>query len=121
MNTINPNRRERVKKALTFFSITAYFTGVMLLLLVAAMITIYGIIGLDFGLDTAKPRWFTIIAIIHGYCYMAFLIAVVNLGTRARWEPSKWMVTALGGVVPFLSFIVERKRRDEVEVAFKLK
>ena len=52
---------------------------------------------------------------------MAFLIATVNLGTKARWEPAKWIITALGGVVPFLSFFVEKKRREEVETAFQLK
>lgn len=117
MNTINPNRRERVKKALTFFSITAYFTGVMLLTLCGEMIYKYLILE-D---SSTAPSWFFYTAQIHGFAYMLFLIAIVNLGTKARWEPAKWIVTALGGVVPFLSFIVERKRRDEVEVAFKLK
>lgn len=117
MTNINPDRQQRVKKALTFFSITAYFTGVMLLTLCGAMIYRYGILG-----DTGEsPRWFFTIAQIHGFGYMAFLIATVNLGTKARWEPAKWIITALGGVVPFLSFFVEKKRRDEVEEAFQLK
>nr|WP_120491184.1 DUF3817 domain-containing protein [Corynebacterium lactis] len=117
MNTVNPNRRERVKKALTFFSVTAYFTGVMLLILCGEMIYKYGILA-D---SEAAPGWFFYTAQLHGGAYMLFLIAIVNLGTKARWEPGKWIVTALGGVVPFLSFIVERKRRDEVEAAFNLK
>ena len=51
---------------------------------------------------------------------MAFLIAIVNLGTKARWTPGEWIITALGGVVPLLSFFVERKRREEVKAAFAL-
>ncbi|KAA9269273.1 DUF3817 domain-containing protein [Corynebacterium amycolatum] len=117
MTNINPDRQERVRKALTYFSVTAYFTGVMLLLLCAEMI--YKYLILDNSADA--PRWFFYTAQIHGFGYMAFLIATVNLGTKARWEPAKWIITALGGVVPFLSFFVEKKRREEVEIAFQLK
>lgn len=117
MATVNPERQKRVKQALTIFSVTAYFTGVMLLTLCGAMIYRYGILGDTVG---DSPSWFFTIAQVHGFGYMAFLVATVNLGTKARWEPSKWIITALGGVVPFLSFFVEKKRRDEVSEAFQL-
>lgn len=116
----NANRRKRVKLALTLFSIAAYVTGLMLLALCAVMITIYGFMGYSFMGGPDKPGWFTTVAVVHGYCYMAFLIAVVNLGTKARWAPSKWIITALGGVVPFLSFFVENTRRTEVKAQFGL-
>ena len=116
MSNVNPQRRERVKTALKWFSGTAYFTGVMLLILCAEMIYKYLILE-----DSASaPSWFFYTAQLHGFAYMAFMIAIVNLGTKARWEPGKWIVTALGGVVPFLSFIVERHHRDEVVQAFNL-
>ncbi|MBP2333249.1 integral membrane protein [Corynebacterium freneyi] len=113
---IHPDRRRRVQTALTAFSVTAYITGVMLLVLVAEMIYKYGILE-D---KNDAPSWFFFVAQVHGFAYMAFLIAIVNLGTKARWTPGKWIITALGGVVPFLSFIVERKRRDEVRAEFDL-
>lgn len=113
---IHPNRQRRVKTALTAFSITAYITGVMLLVLVAEMVYKYGILE-D---KTDAPSWFIFVAQVHGFAYMAFLIAIVNLGTKARWTPGKWIITALGGVVPLLSFFVERKRREEVKAAFAL-
>ncbi|MGV3114230.1 DUF3817 domain-containing protein [Corynebacterium freneyi] len=113
---IHPDRRRRVQTALTAFSVTAYITGVMLLVLVAEMIYKYGILE-D---KNDAPSWFFFVAQVHGFAYMAFLIAIVNLGTKARWTPGKWIITALGGVVPFLSFIVERKRRDEVKAEFDL-
>ena len=116
MNTVNSERAKRVKPALTAFSITAYVTGVMLLILCVEMI--YKYLILDPGDPT--PAFLKTIAIVHGWCYMAFLLATVNLGMKARWEPSKWIITALGGVVPFLSFIVESKRRKEVKAAFGL-
>ncbi len=118
--TPNPQRQRRVRTALRFFSATAYITGVMLLCLAGVMIAVYGFMGHSFADGQDKPSWFTWVAVVHGYCYMAFLIAVVNLGTKARWAPSKWIVTALGGVVPFLSFFVEAARRREVEAKFAL-
>ncbi|STC50269.1 hypothetical membrane protein [Corynebacterium jeikeium] len=51
---------------------------------------------------------------------MVYVISCLDLGTKARWEPSKWVTTMLAGVVPFLSFIVEKRRRDEVKAAFQL-
>ncbi|WP_295627379.1 DUF3817 domain-containing protein [uncultured Corynebacterium sp.] len=111
---MHPNRVRRVKTALTAFSITAYITGVMLLVLVAEMI--YKYLILDDSADA--PGWFFFVAQLHGFAYMAFLIAIVNLGTKARWTPGKWIITALGGVVPFLSFYVERKRSREVKDKF---
>lgn len=113
---IHPDRRRRVQTALTAFSITAYITGVMLLVLVAEMV--YKYLIMPEGQEA--PGWFFFIAQIHGFAYMAFLIAIVNLGTKARWTPGKWIITALGGVVPLLSFFVERKRREEVKAEFDL-
>ena len=52
MTNINPDRQERVRKALTYFSVTAYFTGVMLLLLCAEMI--YKYLILDNSADAPR-------------------------------------------------------------------
>lgn len=116
--TVHPARQKRVRGALKGFSIAAYATGVMLLVLVVEMILKYGV----FRADT--PDWLDsaglIIAQVHGLLYFIFLITIVNLGQKARWSPGKWMVTALGGVVPFLSFYVEKKRREEVVAQFQL-
>lgn len=113
---VHPERAKRVEGALKAFSITAYITGVMLLVLVAEMIYKYVILA-D---SNDAPGWLFYVAQLHGFAYMAFLIAIVNLGTKARWSPAKWIITALGGVVPFLSFWAERKRRQEVEAQFNL-
>lgn len=120
-SSISIVRRRRVKLALMFFSLTAYLTGVLLLSLLGAMIAVYGFMGFSFADGQQKPFWFAPIAISHGYAYLAFIISIVNLGVKARWTPSKWIITALGGVVPFLSFYVEAKRRKEVEVQFGVK
>lgn len=110
---IHPERKRRVRRALLFFSIAAWVTGVMLLALCTRMVCQY-LIGMDI------PGWATKIAAVHGYCYMVFVICTLNLGVKARWQPRTWIITALCGVVPFLSFFVEYYRRREVTEKFDL-
>ncbi|GAA1171307.1 hypothetical protein CGLAUT_09905 [Corynebacterium glaucum] len=109
---IHPERQRRVRSALTLFSIAAWVTGVLLLLLVARMVMEYG-----FGMDVAALAW---VARVHGLAFIAFLMASLNLGLKARWPATTWVVTAISGVVPFLSFVVEAQRRKEVKQTFQL-
>lgn len=109
---VHPERKKRVRQALTFFSITAYVTGVMLLILCGYMIVEYG-----FKVDVTNFKW---IPVLHGWCYLAFAAATLNLGTKANWSPKAWILTLLGGVVPFLSFFVEADRRKQVTERFQL-
>ena len=109
---IHPERQRRVRTALKIFSVAAWVTGVLLLLLVLRMVLEYG-----FGMDVSALGW---VARVHGLAYIAFLMASLNLGTTARWPASTWVITAISGVVPFLSFVVEAKRRKEVSQTFQL-
>lgn len=109
---IHPERKRRVKTALTLFAIAAWITGVMLLLLCARMIMEYIL-----HMDVSSLNW---VAIAHGWVYALFLLATLNLGMKARWSTKTWLVTALAGVVPFLSFFVEHWRRQEVTQEFAL-
>lgn len=113
---IHPERKARVAKALKMFSIAAFVTGVWLLLLVAEMIYKYAILSNS----ADAPGWFFYVAQAHGLFYMIYLITTVNLGINARWEPLKWITTALAGTIPFMSFIVEHKRRKEVQAQYQL-
>lgn len=111
--SINPDRARRVAQALKIFSIFAWITGVWLLILCVRMF-------LHYVLHIEMPAWTNIIGQLHGLFYMVYLVATLNLGTKARWEPTKWITTALAGTVPFLSFIVEARRRKEVSAAYNL-
>ena len=66
------------------------------------------------------PEWGKYVAMAHGLAYMVYLLAILNLAPKARWSVGKWFTTALAGVVPFLSFVFEAKRRHEVTKAFQL-
>ena len=113
--TIHPERRARVQSSLRFYSVAAVVTGIWLLILVVEMIVKYLILGSE-----NAPEWFSYIGPAHGLVFMVYVISCLDLGTKARWEPAKWVTTMLAGVVPFLSFVVEKKRRDEVKAAFQL-
>ncbi|WP_448854642.1 DUF3817 domain-containing protein [Corynebacterium frankenforstense] len=110
---VHPERKRRVRQALTIFSVAAWVTGCMLLLLCARMIA-------EYILHMEMPSWATWVAILHGWAYIAFVIATLNLGLKARWKPATWVVTAISGVVPLLSFFVEHWRRREVTEKFQL-
>lgn len=115
---IHPERQQRVAKSLKFYTFTAILTGIWLLILVAEMVYQYLILGSARAHE--MPEWMSLIGPIHGGVFMVYVVACLDLGTKARWEPVKWLTTMLAGVVPLLSFVVERKRREEVKAEFQL-
>ncbi|EPD69385.1 integral membrane protein [Corynebacterium pyruviciproducens ATCC BAA-1742] len=110
---IHPARKKRVAKALRLYSIAAWVTGVWLLVLVTRMICDY-ILGMEI------PAWASAIGPLHGFFYILYLVATVNLTTQARWDLTKAFITALAGTIPFLSFVAEHFRRKEVTQKFEL-
>lgn len=90
---------ERVARALPFFRIMAVIVGLGLLLLVLEMV-------LKYGLGNDVLAWW---AMPHGFFYMVYLAAAVNLGLPARWSIPKLLGVMLAGCVPFFSFWVEHK------------
>ena len=51
----------------------------------------------------------TVILILHGWFYVVYLYSDFRLWSLMRWTFPRFIIIALGGVVPFLSFIVERR------------
>lgn len=49
------------------------------------------------------------ILIVHGWIYVVYLLACFRVWMLLRWPFTRLLSMALGGVVPFLSFIVERR------------
>ncbi|MFD0890879.1 DUF3817 domain-containing protein [Streptosporangium algeriense] len=99
-----------VESALKPFRILAYVVGVMLLVLVACIV-------LRYGFDISGPS--RVVSPIHGFLYMLYLVAAMNLGMKARWSWPYIVGVMLAGTVPLLSFVFERKvtRRVEAELA----
>jgi integral membrane protein len=94
---------------LTRFRVMAWVTGVMLLLLVfVAMPLKY--LGDD-------ERMVRVVGVLHGWLYLAYLMAAFVLAYRSRWPLGKTVLVLLAGTVPFMSFVAERKVVHELRPA----
>ena len=111
----------RIPLVLRVFRVSAIVTGLFLLLLVLMMVFRYGF-GVDiemngpYGFLALTPKDLiegvnlsTIILIVHGWFYVVYLYSDFRLWSLMRWTFSRFILIALGGVIPFLSFIVERR------------
>ncbi|WP_120522953.1 DUF3817 domain-containing protein [Arthrobacter celericrescens] len=126
----------QIRSALKFYKLMAYLTGIMLLLLCVELIARYGFGvslyagGTDaltgrpfgFGLADSEPKGViggvnlsVMVLIVHGWMYVVYLISDFRLWSLMRWPFTKFILLALGGVVPLMSFIVEKKFHAEVE------
>lgn len=112
--------------AIKFFRVTSYITGVVLLAVMVLWalrrlaglelwafgpngvlsLEAYGVEGL--GLPTTGVSLTVLILIVHGWLYVAYLFGDFRLWTMLRWGIGKFLIIALGGIVPFLSFFTER-------------
>ena len=126
-----PDDIPRIRGALAFYRLFAYVTGGFLLLLCAEMVVRYGF-GLDLelggnnGFLALTPREQVIganlstgILIVHGWLYVVYLFSDFRLWILLRWPFTRVILIALGGVIPFLSFITEHfiSRRVRAELA----
>ncbi len=117
----------RVRTTLAGFKVSAIVTGVFLLLLVVMMICRYGLgadieLGGPDGFLALTPRELitgvnlsTIILIVHGWLYVAYLGLNFILWRLVRWSFANFLFISLGGVVPGLSFYLERRVPRDVE------
>ncbi len=84
---------------LKFFRVMAMIVGIALLVLTFHMVVRYGF----------DKHWLDWWAQPHGFLYMVYLVAVAMLGFELRWSLEKMVGVMLAGVVPFLSFVIERR------------
>jgi integral membrane protein len=111
------------------YKVSSIITGTFLLLLCAMMITRYGF-GVDiellgpYGFLALTPKDLiaginlsTVILIVHGWLYVLYLACDLLLWRYIRWSFLKFVVIALGGIIPLLSFFLERRIPRDVEAA----
>ena len=93
-----------MKSAITRFRVMAIICGVMSLLL--WFIYMPGKYMLD-GIEDQK--YLIAIPIVHGYLYMVYLLTVLQVGVKGRWNLLKILWVMLAGTLPVASFIAERR------------
>ncbi|GAA1521087.1 integral membrane protein [Agromyces terreus] len=124
----------RIRGALKLYAVTSVITGVMLLLLCAEMILKYVFHYELFGFGPAGFLSFapvvetpaglvstgegvnlsTGILIAHGWFYVLYLFGDFRLWSLMRWPFSQFLLIALGGIIPFLSFFLEGRIARQV-------
>ncbi|MFJ6001314.1 DUF3817 domain-containing protein [Arthrobacter sp. NPDC092385] len=119
----------QIRSALKFYKVLAYATGVMLLLVVVEMVAKYGY-GSEIIAGGGAPiqllpevvaetaggfNLSTAVLIVHGWLYVVYLIADFRLWQFLRWPFGRFILIALGGVVPLLSFFVEKRIHRQAE------
>lgn len=130
-----PEDYPRIKRALSIYKVTSVITGIMLLLLCAVMVMKYAV-GVQLYLftpdgfavfreiapegveaDFVQPGFdlFKAILIAHGWFYVIYLISDFMLWSPMRWGFSKFLLIALGGVIPLLSFFLEGRVARQVQ------
>ena len=123
-----------IRGALKFYQIASIITGVMLLLLCAEMVVKYAL-GYELFLGGSGGfLWFAPVVetatghestgdgvnlslgilIAHGWFYVVYLFACFRVWSLMRWGFVRFVMLALGGIVPLLSFFMEARVAREV-------
>jgi integral membrane protein len=96
-----PDQARRLRGAVRRYQVMAFVVGVMLLLLVVVAIP------LQYG--AGHPGMASVVAPLHGACYIVYLLAVADLARRARLRLLELVAMVGAGFLPGLAFVVERR------------
>jgi len=124
----------RIRKALSVYKVTSVVTGIMLLLLCAVMVMKYAF-KVELFINTPQGMFhfyptipegqeeeyiregfnvFKAFLVAHGWFYVLYLISNFMLWSPMRWPFWRFLLLALGGIIPFLSFWLEGRTVKEV-------
>lgn len=86
--------------ALRVYRVTAWLTGIGLLVLV------FVAMPLKYLADVPGPV--AVVGVTHGFLYMAYIVATLLLAERVRAKPLEALVVLVAGTIPIASFVAER-------------
>jgi len=98
-----------VTGALLRFRVIANVVGVVLVVFILIAVPVRYLAG--------EPRMSETISPIHGFLYILYLAATVDLSRRSGWSVLRTLGVMLAGTVPFLSFYIERRTTRAVTAA----
>lgn len=103
----------KARGSLWRYRVLAIITGVMLLVLVVEMGIKYALGAVvDVGPVMPFIAW---VPFAHGWIYVVYLITVADLWSKMRWGFGRLVTMVLAGVVPVMSFVLERTIHTEAE------
>lgn len=80
------------------YRVLAYATGIVLAFSCCVELPLQYLAGIK----ALEPIW-----ILHGFLYIAYLLSVIELTIRLRWNPLWVVAVGAAGTVPFMSFVAE--------------
>ncbi len=92
------------------YRVMAFVTGTLLLIVTVDVFLKY-VVGIDHPTFLAVT---SVIAIVHGWVYVVYAATCWLLWSRMKWGLGRLVTMVAGGVVPVMSFVVERKVTREV-------
>ncbi|OLF16054.1 hypothetical protein BU204_19190 [Actinophytocola xanthii] len=110
-NPVQATGAAGVHGALARYRVMAYIVGVGLLALCFSMV-------MEYGFD--EDRYTALVGPVHGFLYIVYLVATVDLAIKARWSMKGTVLVMLSGVVPFVSFVAERSVSRKVREGVRL-
>lgn len=93
--------------ALLRYRVMAYIVGCGLIILV--------FVGIPLQYGANKPGVVSVVGPIHGFLYIVYLLAALDLARRARFTIPQMAAMVGAGFLPFLAFIIERKVTARVD------
>ena len=101
-------QRDVVAGAMKRYRFMAWFVGVFLVVMTYALVMKY---AFDTEYSWYGPGW-----LVHGFLYAIYLLAVLDIAVRARWQPLRIVLVAIAGTIPGLGIWAERivTSRDQI-------
>jgi cytochrome c oxidase subunit IV len=140
-STTNSDQVKTIRGVLKYFKVTSYITGIFLVLIMVLwgirltiqadlwlggpdaflQLAYYSVdsSGEKIGFPTSGIDITVISLIVHGWLYVAYLFGDFRLWTLMRWSFFRFLLIALGGIIPLLSFFTERHYTKVAEAQLK--
>jgi integral membrane protein len=93
-------RGNRLQAYVTGYRVMAYITGVLIIVICFVGLPLQFAAG-----NNWIDKW---LGTVHGYLYIGYVIVAFLLGTKLRLRPMQMIPLLLAGIVPIMTFIVER-------------
>jgi integral membrane protein len=90
-----------IENFLRAYRVMAWVTGVGLVILVFVAMPLKYFFG--------QPMLVSLVGMLHGFFYMAYIVCTLVLAERCRWRPLDALVILLCGTIPLASFFAERR------------
>jgi integral membrane protein len=96
----------RISGALIRYRVLANIVGVLLAVLV--------FVGIPLKYLADKPGTVAIVGFAHGMLYIVYWLTIIDLSIRLRWPLKRIVQLGLAGVIPIMTFVMERKVTREL-------